>query len=106
MTVTDGNGYTSLANVTIAEPALLTTSTTPIDVICNGGNTGSASVNAGGGTNPYTYSWSSGGSTATENNLSAGTYSVTVTDGNGCTSLASVTIAEPALLTAAGPVQT
>ncbi len=99
VTVTDGNGCTSIANVTIAEPVLLTSSTTPTDVLCNGNNTGSASVTAGGGTTPYSYSWSSGGSGLTENNLAAGNYTVTVTDGNGCTSVANVTIVQPALLT-------
>jgi gliding motility-associated-like protein len=100
VTVTDGNGCTSVASVTIAEPASLTSSATPVDALCSGSNTGSASVTAGGGTTPYTYSWTSGGTASTENNLAAGNYSVTVTDGNGCTSLATVTIAEPALLTA------
>src|SRR5213075_2805823 len=85
--------------VTIAEPSQLTSSTVPADVLCNGGNSGSATVTAGGGIAPYSYSWTSGGTAATENNLSAGNYSVTVTDANGCTSLATVTIAEPSLLT-------
>jgi hypothetical protein len=99
VTVTDGNGCTSVATVTIAEPFQLTSSTVPVDVLCNGGNSGSATVTAGGGIAPYSYSWTSGGTSATENNLAAGNYSVTVTDANGCTSLASVTIAEPSLLT-------
>src|SRR6185436_12728708 len=92
VTVTDANGCTSLATVTIAEPTLLTSSTVPVDVLCNGGNSGSATVTAGGGIAPYSYSWTSGGTADTENNLAAGNYSVTVTDANGCTSLASVTI--------------
>jgi hypothetical protein len=99
VTVTDGNGCTSVATVTIAEPSQLISSTVPVDVLCNGGNSGSATVTAGGGIAPYSYSWTSGGTSATENNLAAGNYSVTVTDANGCTSLASVTIAEPSLLT-------
>src|SRR6185436_17852184 len=77
----------------------LTSSTVPIDVLCNGGNSGSATVTAGGGIAPYSYSWSSGGTAATENNLAAGNYSVTVTDANGCTSVATAVVAEPTTLT-------
>src|SRR6185312_1908222 len=53
---------------------------------------GSATSFARGGAIPYTYSWSSGATTATASNLSAGTYSVTITDRNGCTSSVSVTV--------------
>ena len=73
----------------------------PTNVLCNGGNNGSATVTAGGGTPNYTYAWApAGGNTSTGNGLSAGSYTVTVTDANGCTATASVTITEPALLTA------
>src|SRR5690606_18493140 len=53
-----------------------------------------------GGTTPYTYSWNTNPAqtTATAHNLSAGTYTVTVTDKNGCTNNTSVTIAQPASL--------
>ena len=55
---------------------------------CNGGSDGSATVNVSGGTSGYSYVWfPSGGSAATASNLAIGSYSVTVTDANGCTSL-------------------
>lgn len=68
------------------------------DVDCFGDNTGSATVDGGGGDGNFTYAWSNGGSGATISNLRAGTYRVTVTDGVGTTSTASTTINEPSLL--------
>ena len=74
----------------------------PYDVSCNGESDGSATVVGGGGTNIISYSWSpTGGSGATANNLSAGTYTVTVSDDNGCNEQASITITEPDVLVAA-----
>jgi len=63
---------------------------------------GSATVNASGGQSPYTYQWnnSGNGTTATINNLPAGTYSVTVTDANGCTEVTSATVGATCFLQA------
>ena len=63
---------------------------------CNGGTNGSATATAAGGQAPYSYAWSNGAGGATINNLGAGSYSVSVTDGSGCTEVASVTIDNPA----------
>lgn len=58
-----------------------------------GGNNGSATATVSGGTPPYTFDWNPGtGNSATVGNLSAGTYTVTVTDDNGCSATAQVTI--------------
>ncbi|MBL0065727.1 MAG: SprB repeat-containing protein [Bacteroidetes bacterium] len=93
-TVTDANGCTASCSVTITEPAALVATCSVIsNVTCNGGSDGSASVSASGGSAPY-----SGEGTFT--GLSAGTYSYTVTDANGCTATCSVTITEPAALVA------
>jgi len=72
------------------------------DVSCFGAGDGYATVVATGGVTPYTYLWDDGTSqtTSTSIGLSGGVYEVTVTDGNGCTATASVTIDEPAELTA------
>jgi gliding motility-associated-like protein len=103
VTVTDSNGCVSIANVTITEPPQLTSiisSTT--NVSCNGNGDGIAVVTAGGGAPGYTYSWSpSGGTDATATGLSPNTYSVTVTDLNGCSTVSTVSITEPVTLTAA-----
>jgi hypothetical protein len=66
-----------------------------IDVDCNGACTGAATVSASGGTPNYFYQWSDGQNTAQANNLCVGTYSVTITDANGCMAINTVTILEP-----------
>ena len=65
---------------------------------CNNNNEGSASVSASGGTAPYTYLWSTGATTVSISNLTAGSYSVTVTDVNGCSDDCSVTVTSTSLL--------
>ncbi|MFN8155479.1 MAG: gliding motility-associated C-terminal domain-containing protein [Bacteroidia bacterium] len=98
--VTDGAGCTSAASVVISEPtpvAVNITATT--DATCNGGANGSLTASASNGTPGYTYAWSSGGNTATVNGLSAGTYTVTATDANGCTALTTGTVNEPTPVT-------
>src|SRR6185437_7576648 len=101
ITVKDANGCSVTASATITQPTVLTaniTGNTP--VTCNGGNNGSATVTAGGGTGAYTYVWTpSGGTGATASNLTAGTYTVTVNDANGCTVTASATITQPPAMT-------
>ncbi|NCV56913.1 MAG: hypothetical protein EBW54_12090, partial [Betaproteobacteria bacterium] len=94
-TITDGNNCTASASITLTEPAALVVSTSQTNVACNGGNNGSATASVSGGTAPYTYSWSNSANTSAISSLSAGTYSLTVTDVNGCSNnLASVTIVQ------------
>jgi hypothetical protein len=69
------------------------------NVSCYGGNNGEATLTANGGTASYSYFWSpSGGTNATASGLSAGDYTVTVTDSNDCVATQSVSITEPAAL--------
>ena len=100
-TVIDANGCTNTASINVVQPTQLTSTISSQNVTCNGLNNGSAVVTANGGTPNYTYAWSNGGSNASNSNLAPGTYSVTVTDANGCTSVSSVIISEPTLLTSA-----
>ncbi|MGO3183307.1 MAG: DUF7507 domain-containing protein [Aequorivita sp.] len=73
--------------VTIAEPtgALIGTLSKEDPTSSQNCADGTATVVASGGTAPYTYLWSNGANTASISGLEAGTYSVTVTDANGCT---------------------
>ena len=99
VTVTDNNGCTAIASTTVTEPTVLAASTiVDSNVSCNGNTNGGAMASAMGGTAPYTYSWSNGATTASIAGVPAGTYTVTVTDNNGCTANESVTITEPAAL--------
>jgi hypothetical protein len=61
------------------------------DASC-GAADGNATVNVNGGTAPYTYLWSNGGTTATITNLAVGNYSVLITDASGCTGTGNVFI--------------
>ncbi|HRJ37736.1 MAG TPA: hypothetical protein PK798_03040, partial [Flavobacteriales bacterium] len=102
---TDNNGCTTASSVTITEPTVLTVTPGVATMInCFGANNGSFDVTAAGGTIPYSYNWSpapgAGQGTASVTGLSAGAYTVTVTDNNGCTQTAGTTITEPTLLTA------
>ncbi|MBK8845740.1 MAG: T9SS type A sorting domain-containing protein [Bacteroidetes bacterium] len=100
VTVTDANSCIATCSYTVTEPAILTATCSGINVSCNGGNNGSASVTAGGGTSPYTYLWSNASTDASITGLSAGTYTVTVTDVNSCIATCSYTVTEPVILTA------
>ncbi|MFL9844307.1 beta strand repeat-containing protein, partial [Flavobacterium rhizosphaerae] len=103
--VTDANGCTTTTSVTITEPtALMVSGMVDANVSCNGESNGSATVTATGGTSPYTYAWSNSATTASITGVAEGTYTVTVTDVNGCTATTSVTITEPGVLTASGVV--
>ncbi len=106
VTVTDANGCTATAEVTVTQPAPIELSVNvDANVSCNGGTDGAATVNAAGGTAPYSYSWTNGATTANFTGSAAGRYTVIVTDANGCTASASVTINQPAALSAAAFVE-
>ncbi len=98
--VTDGFGCQDSIDVTITEPSDIVLSTAFTPVICNGENTGTATVTASGGVGNYTYQWNTTPiqTTATANNLSIGTYTVTVLDGSNCSKTTQVTITEPTAL--------
>lgn len=101
--ITDANSCTSSQTVTITQPSLLSTTGSQINISCNGGTNGSATVTPSGGTTGYTYLWTpSGGTNQTAAGLSQGTYTVTVTDANGCTATRSFTITQPPAMTTTG----
>ena len=97
VTVTDAHACIKTSTVSIVQPALLLSSIGSTALLCHGDATGTATVNASGGTTPYSYNWSLGGATSTTlSGLAAGNYSVTTTDARGCTTVSSVNVTEPA----------
>ncbi|MBL0308190.1 MAG: gliding motility-associated C-terminal domain-containing protein [Bacteroidetes bacterium] len=74
------------------QPLKLTATATPSDLACTGGPTGSVFTTVTGGNGPYSYWWGSGVVAPNRMNVNSGTYTVTVTDANGCSSTASATI--------------
>ncbi|MEO1217995.1 MAG: ThuA domain-containing protein [Bacteroidota bacterium] len=99
LTVTDANGCTIQDSLELVQPdSLIATASVINQVSCFGAADGSAGIAQSGGTAPYTYVWSNGQTTATATALSPGTYTVTITDANGCTDTSSVLITQPPLL--------
>lgn len=87
---------TGSTSITITEPStILTCNVTGSTLSCVGGNNGTVSASASGGGSSYTYAWSNGQLGATQNNLTAGIYSVTVTDNNGCTLIKNAMVSNP-----------
>ena len=96
VTITDDKGCVGYCGgVTLTEPQELQITGLAIDVTCPGGNDGSVTTTVSGGTTPYSYSWSNGATSANLSGLSAGTYSVTVTDAKGCTVNGSYVVNQP-----------
>ncbi|MEY3443524.1 MAG: hypothetical protein RLZZ519_1805, partial [Bacteroidota bacterium] len=105
VTAVDQNGCSTTATITLTEPALLTASLNSsvyacgYGISCNGASDGSLSSVVNGGCAPYSYAWSTGGIGGTINGLSAGMYSLTVTDANGCQAFATGELTQPAPVT-------
>ncbi|MBK9301794.1 MAG: gliding motility-associated C-terminal domain-containing protein [Bacteroidetes bacterium] len=103
MTVADANGCTISSTATIIEPTILSwTSTATTDVNCNGGNDGTLTATATGGTGMINYNLqptNQTNNTGLFTNLTAGTYTVTATDANGCTLTTTLVINQSPALT-------
>lgn len=92
VTVTDQTtGCTATTNAFVGQPTEIVAVATGVDGVCD--DLGSASVTASGGTAPYTYMWNTGATTQEITDLTAGTYTATVTDAEGCTAVASTDVA-------------
>ncbi|NJN76929.1 MAG: T9SS type A sorting domain-containing protein [Saprospiraceae bacterium] len=87
--VADQAGCLATTTVVITQPDSITLVGTSTPTL---GSSGTAIVNAAGGTPPYSYAWNNGGSTQSIQNLVIGTYTVTVTDVNNCSSTTSITV--------------
>ncbi|MCP1997162.1 hypothetical protein [Flavobacterium sp. HSC-61S13] len=99
--ITDANGCINTKIFDIIKPSAITIVDSQSNVTCNGASNGTVTATASGGTAPYAYSWSpKGGTTQTATGLTAGTYTVTVTDSKGCVINHSYEITEPTALNA------
>ncbi len=108
--ITDNYGCTKTEEAIITEPSLLIINDTVLsdfngyNISCYNGNNGSIDISVEGGTTPYTYNWTtSDGSgivvnSEDQNSLSAGSYTVTVTDANGCEITQTYVLDEPTVL--------
>ena len=96
VTVTTATGLTASATTTLSQPALLVAKVKTTDLLCNTGpENGTAVASVQGGKSPYTYLWNTGATTKSIQNLGQDTYTVTVTDANGCTSSDFGLVAKP-----------
>jgi len=106
LTVSDGNSCTNTSIAVISTISGPTATVTPgTAILCRGASTGSVTVSITGGAAAYTFNWSNGsssfnglvsGSAFQITDADAGTYTVTITDANGCSSASSVTLTQPA----------
>ena len=99
--VTDANGCTDSTNVTVNEPiqALDVFASATTALSCNGDTNASITVNTSGAQGAATYAWSNGSSGNNISGLSAGTYTVTATDGNNCQATQSISVMDPTAVT-------
>jgi len=99
VTVTDANGCTAEQTITVLEVACsMAADVSATDPLCAGAADGSATASPLGGSGPFSYHWNTDDTGQTVSGLVAGTYSVVVTDLNGCQFTTTVTIHDPAPL--------
>ncbi|MBN8702876.1 MAG: gliding motility-associated C-terminal domain-containing protein [Bacteroidetes bacterium] len=100
VTVDDGSGCVIFASASVAEPIALSALISATNIGCTGSGTGAALATVSGGSGSYTYLWSTNATLQQVNNLTVGTYSVVVTDGNLCSISNTVSITQNSALTA------
>ncbi|MES2557109.1 MAG: PKD domain-containing protein [Bacteroidota bacterium] len=96
--VTDANNCLFALNLAITEPQELIVSFNTVPPSCNGLSNGAISGIVSGGTISYSYNWSTGSTATSIYSVGAGSYSLTITDANGCTQSANELVIEPPLL--------
>ena len=94
VTVTDANGCNKSAQIDVSNATTLSYITSKTDATCNGINDGKAGVQitASGSPGPYSYKWNNGGTTTNISNLAPGNYTITITDGAGCTQTSTLNV--------------
>src|SRR5690606_7884078 len=97
LTVTDAAGQSAMADIALPAPEPVTATIRLDAPAATNQQDGRATVTARGGTGTFTFAWDTGETTATASRLGGGDHTVTVTDANGCTSVASLTMPEDIL---------
>jgi hypothetical protein len=95
VTVTDANGCSVSLVQEIVQPELLSASTIPTHIDCFGNSSGAIELTTLGGTAPYSFDWGGGIHTQNLSNVPAGTYTVIILDGNGCSTTLSQVLTAP-----------
>ena len=99
LSLSDANGCQTTAQITLGQsPALNLQLLSSIQPSCHNSNDGRLSVQASGGTLPYTYLWSNGQTTTTATGLNSGTYTLSLSDAQGCSTSLSANLTQPNLL--------
>lgn len=106
VTVTDVKGCLLNHGITIVDPLPITSAFISTPVRCFGGADGKIELLPAGGTSPYHFEWSTTQqNNATLDSLPAGTYSVTITDANGCTEQLSASVTSPDIIKTIATIQ-
>ncbi|NNM16280.1 MAG: T9SS type B sorting domain-containing protein, partial [Bacteroidia bacterium] len=92
VTISDSFGCVAQDSVIIPDGALLVSTPFTTDAYCGGLCFGTADANPSGGSAPYSFAWSDGQTAQTATSLCPGTYTVLITDANGCTTTNSATV--------------
>ena len=104
VTVSDANGCSLSSSINLQSPSPITASASVVSnyngsaVSCINATDGIAIVSASGGILPFEYDWDNGNKFANADDLDCGVHTVTVTDANGCTAVASVNLICPPAL--------
>lgn len=104
VTVTDADGCTSTATAAVTTPSGPSATDAVTNALCHSGNTGAVDVTVSGGTAPLHYLWSNGATVVSIAGVTAGTYTLTITDNNNCTFQVSANVSQPTAISASGTV--
>ncbi|MES2629206.1 MAG: gliding motility-associated C-terminal domain-containing protein, partial [Bacteroidota bacterium] len=92
LTVIDDNGCLYDTTFIVKQPAQLVVNRVVTDVACNGGSSGAIDITPQGGVAPYTFVWEDAGTNEDRTGLAKGSYTVIVTDKNGCSTTATIVV--------------
>ncbi len=105
ITVTDFENNIEVDSILVSEPSGIDIALISTPASCYGGNDGSVEAAITGGTPPYYYGWSNGGTMSVNSGLAAGVYGFYVTDSNNCMSLTGVEVSQPTEITVVQTLQ-